>query len=98
MNEAVTFSLENTDKKHKITARLYNNKYIPEFYSVVKLNKTNSPIEATVYKISPHGIYLNLIGDKVQVKIPFREGVKLKDTVTVRIVYLSPFKIIAEEL
>ena len=98
LNEAVTFSLENTDKKHKITARLYNNKYIPEFYSVVKLNKTNSPIEATVYKISPHGIYLNLIGDKVQVKIPFREGVKLKDTVTVRIVYLSPFKIIAEEL
>lgn len=98
LNEAVTFALENTDKKHKITARLYNNKYIPEFYTAVKLNKSNSPIEATVYKVSPHGIYINLINDKIQAKLPYREDVKLKDIVTVKIVYLSPFKIIAGEL
>lgn len=98
LNEAVTFALENTEKKNKITAKLYNNKYIPEFYTAVKLNKANSPINAKVYKVSPHGIYLNLVGDKIQVKLPYREGVKVDDSLTVKIVYLSPFKIIAEEL
>ena len=90
--------MENTENKNKITAKLYNNKYIPEFYTAVKLNKSNSPIEATVYKVSPHGIYLKLIDNKIQVKLPFKEGVKLKDTVSVKIIYLSPFKIVVEEL
>ncbi len=98
LNEAVTFALENTDKKNKITAKLYNNKYIPEFYTAVKLNKADSPIDATVYKIGPHGTYLNLIGDKIRVKLPTKDGVKVGDTVTVKIIYLNPFKIIAEEL
>jgi hypothetical protein len=98
LNEAVTFALENTEKKHKITASLYNNKYIPEFYSAVKLNKAGSPIDATVYKVTPHGIYLNLVADKIQVKLPFKEGVKTGDIITVKIAYLSPFKIIATEL
>jgi hypothetical protein len=98
LNEAVTFALENTEKKHKITASLYNNKYIPEFYSAVKLNKAGSPIDAKVYKVTPHGIYLNLVADKIQVKLPFKEGVKTGDIITVKIAYLSPFKIIATEL
>lgn len=98
LNEAVTFALENTDKKEKITAKLYNNKYIPEFYTAVKLNKNNTPIEVKVYKVSPHGIYLNLIEDKIQVKLPFKEGVQINDSITVKIIYLSPFKIIVEEL
>ncbi len=98
LNEAVTFALENTEKKEKITAKLYNNKYIPEFYTAVKLNKTDSAIEAEVYKVSPHGIYLNLVADKIQVKLPFKEGIKVKDKVSVKIVYLSPYKIIVEEL
>lgn len=98
LNEAVTFALENTEKKEKITAKLYNNKYIPEFYAAVKLNKANSPINATVYKVTPHGIYLNLVEDKIQVKLPFRDGLQVNDQVTVKIVYLSPFKIVVEEL
>jgi hypothetical protein len=98
LNEAVTFALENTEKKEKITAKLYNNKYIPEFYIAVKLNKSNTPIDASVYKVTPHGIYLNLIEDKIQAKLPFKEGVKVNDSITVKIVYLSPMKIIAEEL
>ena len=98
LNEAVTFSLENLDKKEKITAKLYNNKYIPEFYTAIKLNKADAPVEATVYKISPHGIYLNLVDDKIQVKLPFKEGVQVNDKMSVKIVYLSPSKIIAEEL
>ncbi|MBK8609328.1 MAG: hypothetical protein IPL84_05110 [Chitinophagaceae bacterium] len=98
LNEAVTFALENTEKKNKITAKLYNNKYIPEFYTAVKLNKANTPVDATVYKVTPHGIYLNLVADKIHVKLPFKEGIKVNDTLSLRIVYLSPFKIIAEEL
>ncbi len=98
LNEAVTFALENLDKKEKITAKLYNNKYIPAFYTAVKLNKTNTPVDATVYKVTPHGIYLNLIDDKIQVKLPFKEGVQVNDIVPVKIVYLSPAKIIAEAL
>lgn len=98
LNEAVTFSLETLDNKEKITARLYNNKYIPEFYGAVKLNKANTPVEATVYKITPHGIYLNLVDDKIQVKLPFKEGVKVDAKIPVKIVFLSPFKIVVEEL
>lgn len=98
LNEAVTFALENLDKKEKITAKLYNNKYIAEFYTAVKLNKTNTPVEATVYKVTPHGIYLNLIEDKIQVKLPFKEGIKINNTILVKIIYLSPLKIVVEEL
>lgn len=98
LNEAVTFALENTEKKEKITAKLYNNKYIPAFYTAVKLNKANTPVDATVYKVTPNGIYLNLIEDKIQVKLPFKEDVQVNDIITVKIVYLSPAKIIAEEV
>lgn len=97
LNEAVTFSLENLENKEKITAKLYNNKYIPEFYTAVKLNKAGAPVAATVHKITPHGIYLHLVEDKIPVKLPFREGVQVNDTINVHIVYLSPFKIVVEE-
>ena len=98
LNEAVTFALENIEKKDKITAKLYNNKYIPEFYTAVKLNKAATPIEAKVYKVTPHGIYLNLIEDKIQVKLPFKEGVNVGNSVSVKIIHLTPFKIVVEEL
>lgn len=98
LNEAVTFALENTEKKNKITAKLYNNKYIPEFYTAVKLNKAASPIEALVYKVSPHGIYINLVGNQIQAKLPPKEGIQAGNIITVKIAYLSPFKIVVEEL
>jgi len=105
LNEAVTFSLENTENKEKVTAKLFNNNYIPEFYAAVKLHKNKTPVDAVVYKISPHGIYLNIIGDKVQAKIPLTKNkneaienaaIKVGDTIKVLITYLSPLKIIVE--
>jgi hypothetical protein len=105
LNEAVTFSLENTENKEKVTAKLFNNNYIPEFYAAVKLHKNKTPVDATVYKISPHGIYLNIIGDKVQAKIPLAKKsseaieateIKVGDVIKVLITYLSPAKIIVE--
>ena len=105
LNEAVTFSLENTANKEKVTAKLFNNSYIPEFYAAVKLHKTKSPVEAEVYKVSPHGIYLNIIGDKVQAKIPHakknnevikNKEIKVGDKIKVLITYLSPVKIVVD--
>lgn len=100
LNEAVTFSLENIDKKNKITAKLYNNNYISEFYTAVKMHKAKTPVDAEVYKIGPHGIYLNVIGDKIQSKLPLPEYADLKlkvgDKIKVLISYLSPQRIIVE--
>lgn len=100
LNEAVTFSLENTDKKEKVTAKLYNNNYIPEFYTAVKLHKAKTPVDAEVYKIGPHGIYLDVIGDKIQSKLPLPQyadlNLKVGDKIKVLISYLSPQRIIVE--
>ncbi|MEI9955624.1 MAG: hypothetical protein WDM90_04785 [Ferruginibacter sp.] len=106
LNEAVTFSLENTENKEKVTAKLFNNNYIPEFYTAVKLHKTKTPVEAEIYKISPHGIYINVVGDKIQAKIPIAKNEvkdlpgdkKVGDKIKVAITYLSPVKIIVEIL
>lgn len=102
LNEAVTFSLENTDKKDKITAKLYNNSYIPEFYAAVKLHKAKTPVDAEVYKITPHGIYLNVIGDKIQSKLAPAEdsttSLKIGDKIKVLITYLSTSRIIVEPI
>ncbi len=102
LNEAVTFSLENLEKKDKVTAKLFNNNYIPEFYAAVKLHKAKTPIEAEVYKISPHGIYLNIVGDKIQSKLPYKENgagdVKVGDKIKVMITYLNTSRIVVEKV
>lgn len=98
LNEPVTFMLENLEKKDKITAKLFDNTYIPEFHTALKLHKSQTPVEAMVYKVSPHGIYVNVMGDRIQAKLPFKEGIKSGDNLSVKIVYLSPAKIIVEAL
>lgn len=70
LNEPVTFTLENLDKKDKVFAALLNNEYVPEFHTVVKHFKSKTPIEALVSEINPHGIYLALAGDTIKAKIP----------------------------
>lgn len=99
LNEQVTFSLEDTDKKDNITASLFNNVYIPEFNAAVKLSKSNEPVSATVYKITPHGVYLNVIGDKIQAKLSptlVPANVNPGDKIDVVITYLSKSRIIVE--
>ena len=107
LNEAVTFSLENTTNKEKVSAKLFNNSYIPEFYTAVKLQKSKTPVQAQVYKISPHGIYLNIVSDKIQAKLSLAKddtgtdilkNAKVGDTINVVITYLSPVKIIVAVL
>jgi hypothetical protein len=107
LNEAVTFSLENMENKDKVTAKLFNNNYIPEFYAAVKLHKAKTPVEAEVYKVTEHGIYVNVIGDTIQAKIPLSKNeaadslaknTKVGDKIKVLISYLSPAKIIVEPI
>ncbi len=98
LNEQVNFSLENIEKKEKIFASLFNNKYIPEFEHAVKLFKTKTPIEAEVFKITPHGLHLNIVGNKIQAKIAFEENVKVGDKINVLITYLGKNKIAVEKV
>jgi hypothetical protein len=101
LNEAVTFALDNLEKKEKITASLFTQKFIPEYYSAERSFKKNEPIEAEVYKITEYGIYLNVFGDKVQAKIPAKtanlpKGLKPGDKLKVRVTYFSKMKIVVE--
>ena len=93
LNEQVNFALENTERKEKIFASLFNNDYIPEFEQAVKLFKTKTMINAEVFKISAHGIYLNIVTNKIQSKIDFEEGFKVGDKIDVLISYLGKNKI-----
>lgn len=93
LNEQVNFSLENTDKKEKIFAVLFNNSYIPEFEQAVKLFKAKTPSDAVVSKVMPHGITINIIGDKIKAKIPFEENIQVGDTIKIIITHLGKDKI-----
>ncbi len=93
LNEQVFFSLENIERKEKIFASLFNNKYVPEFEQAVKLFKTKTALSAEVFKVSPHSIYLNVIGNKIQAKIDFEEGLHVGDKIEVLISYLGKNKI-----
>ena len=93
LNEQVDFSLENTEKKEKIFASLFNNTYIPEFEQAVKLYKAKTAVEATVYKVTAHGIYLDIIGNKIQAKIAFEENIAVGDKINILISHLSKNKI-----
>ncbi len=97
LNEQVTFTLENIDKKEKIFAALVDNKYIPEFREAVKLSKAKTPIDAEVFKVTPHSIYLNVISDKIQAKLPFEENINTGDKMKVVISYLGKNKIAVEK-
>lgn len=101
LNEAVTFELLNTDNKNKITASLFTEKFIPEYYSAERAFKKQEPVEAKIYKISPHGIYLNVFGDKVQAKLSPKTtklpaNLKVSDNIKVLITYFSKTKIAVE--
>ena len=101
LNEAVTFELLHTENKNKITASLFTEKFISEYYSAERAFKKQEPVEASIYKISPHGIYLNLFGDKVQAKLSPKTAklpvnLKVGDNIKVLITYFNKMKIAVE--
>jgi hypothetical protein len=101
LNEAVTFELENLDYKNKITASLFTQKFIPEYYSAERAFKKQEIVKAEIYKITPHGIYLNVFGDKVQAKLSpdarnLLNNLQTGDKVKIKIPYFSKMKIVVE--
>lgn len=105
LNEPVTFYLENIDKKEKITASLFTNSYIPEFHTAVKFFKNKTAVESEIYKITPHGVYLNVINNKIQAKIDpddldpdlFKKS-EPGNKIIVMITYLSKSRIIVKRI
>jgi hypothetical protein len=98
--EAIFFTLENIEKKEKATAKFLNNSYIPEFYTAVKLQKSKTPVEAIVYNVTPHGVYVNVINEKMQAKLPVvkEENINVGDTIKVQIVHIGDSRIVVERV
>jgi hypothetical protein len=102
LNEPVFFQLQNTDKPEKLEAALFKHRFIPEYLTAQKYFAEKKIIQATVYKITSHGIYVNLIGGKIQAKIPVvKKETSLQapelqpgDTIKILISFLSSTKIV----
>jgi len=107
LNEPYFFKLENTDKPDKATAAPYKSIFIHEYATAMQYFKNKTPIDAPVSKITPHGIFVNLPGNKIQAKIPVSKkkesdaaaaDVKVGDTVKIIITYLGSSRIVVERV
>lgn len=107
LNEPVFFKLNHSGKPDKATAALYKSVYIPEYLAAQRFFKDKTIIDATIYKITPHGIFVHVVGDKIQAKIPVpdakkdnetEEILKVGDSIKLIISYLSSAKIIVQRV
>jgi len=104
LNEPVFFKLENLDKPNKITAVLFRSEYIPEYIYALQCVKKKTIINAVVYKVTPHGIFVDVVDKKIQAKIATDKknidsvaklpNVNIGDTLKIIITYLGTAKII----
>ena len=106
LNEPVFFKLDNIDKPNAITASFFKSEYIPEYQTAVRHFKSKTPVGATVYKVTPYGIFINFINHKIEAKITVSKNkgeekdivIKPGDNLKVVITYISPLKIVVEEV
>lgn len=103
LNEPVQFRLENTENPEKVTASLFKHQFIPEYQKAEQWYAEKKVIDATIHKVTPHSLYVNVIGEKIQGKMPVpgsKEQLPLQykagDPVKIRITFLSPFRIVIE--
>jgi ribosomal protein S1 len=98
INEPIFFTLNNFDKPDKATAALKRHQFIPEYNTANNAFKNKTILQATVSKVTPHTVYVQLISEKIEVKIS-KENLKkipeVTDTIPVKISFISPFKIVA---
>lgn len=107
-NEAISFKLLNLDKPNAIAAELFSHDFIPEYRKALELFNTRKPVEATVTKVSPFAIYLDLfVNSGMQAKIQWptkgpdgnrTEEIKPGDKIKVVITYLSSSRIVVERI
>lgn len=105
LNEPVFFKLENTDKPDKVTAALFRSEYIPEYMYAMQCFKKKTVMDAVVNKVTPHGIFVNVVDKKIQAKIAEDKKketntslptVQIGDVIKVIITYLGTSKIIVQ--
>ena len=104
LNEPYFFKLENTERPDKATAAPYKSIFIHEYTTALKYVASKTPVDASVFKITPHGIFVHILGNKIQAKLPViktdnmgtQPEVKVGDTIQVIITYLGSSKIIIE--
>ncbi len=103
--KAVTFKMINIEKPEKIMAELYNHHYTEGFMVAIKQNKNEQIIEAAVKKITPYGIFIELLESKLESKITINESVAEKLTnrnievgsvLKVKITHLTSDRIVVE--
>jgi hypothetical protein len=101
-NEAIAFKLLNLEKPNSIVAELFSHNYFPEYKKALQHFNNKIEIEAIVHKISPHAVYLNLFGDKMQAKLALTdieiEAIKEGDTIPVIISHLTPNRIVVKRV
>jgi len=99
-NLPIVFKILNLEKPNSIVAELFSHSYSPEYKKALQHKKHDMVIESKVYKISPHGIFVDLFGEKMQAKIPLAqsEGTNLKegDTLPVLITHLTPNRVVVK--
>ena len=105
LNEPLFFKLDNLDKPNSLTASLYQSEYIAEYSTAARHYKNKTPVDGIIHKITPFGIFIYLFNNKIQAKIPVSKSnnqfpfseIKIGDTISVVITYLSPLKIVVEK-
>jgi hypothetical protein len=97
-NEAISFKLLNLDKPNSVVAELFSHNYFPEYKKALQYFNNKIQIDAIVYKVSPHAVYLNLFGDKMQAKLLTtdveKDTVKEGDTIQVIITHLTSNRVV----
>lgn len=101
-NEAINFKLLNLGKPNSIVAELFSHNYIPEYKKALQHFNNKIEIDAIVYKASPHAVYLNLFGDKMQAKLSLteieKETVKQGDVIQVLITHFTSNRIVVKRV
>lgn len=103
LNEPVPFYLENLDKKEKLQAILFDKKYIPQFSEALKWFKNKTVLNATVNRVSPTGIFIQLPNNGLQGKIkmgdlnPDQQSPEPGQEIPVIITFLNKDKIVLQQ-
>lgn len=103
LNEPVFFQLDNISKAGKATASLCKKKYIPAYHTAMKYFNNKTIIDTEVYKVTPHSIFLNLLGNNIQAKINVDKNsnnrtAEIGSNIKIIITHLGGSKIVVEEV
>ena len=101
VNATISFQLAHLDKPAAIAAVLFSHNYIPEYKKAQQHFKNQVPVDAVVYKISPHAVYLELFGEHLQAKLLLdddeKNEIKQGDSIQVLITHLTPNRIVVKK-